>query len=382
MKFAPALAAAVLCAAAHAALPPALRGVNPAMLSGGLFAALDAEGAFGPPPARLAAHDGEFTGLNKGRPPVLLDARVGANLRLGDDPAALPLAQRGQAEPHLARSAVSPEVLLATFQEGRFAADGGSLGCGYSLSRDGGLTWTRALIPALTVSSGGPYLRATDPVAAIGPQGDLYLNTLGSLDNAFGLSAVVVSRSADSGTSWLPPVVVAQSPNTSVMLDKNWLAVNDLPGTPNSGRLVVTWTNFTGNFNYLQSSVSDDRGATWSLPANLTPNTSSNQATQPLFLPDGALIVPYITFLSTSNASLFRIESKLSTDGGRTWPATSTIAANNLIGWDDPDLRDGVFLIGAAAARTSGEVFVSYTAIVAGSPRVLVVKTSNRGASW
>jgi hypothetical protein len=65
------------------------------------------------------------------------------------------------------RSPVDPNFLVATFQEGRFT-DGQAVNCGYSVSRDGGLTWTRALIPGLTASSGGPYPRVTDPVAAIG----------------------------------------------------------------------------------------------------------------------------------------------------------------------------------------------------------------------
>ena len=384
MRSAPALLVGVaLALAGRAAPPPAPSGPNPDMLSGGVFAARDAQGAFGATPARRVAGSGEFSGLNKGRAPVVLDARVGANVRLGDDPAGLPAAQRGQAEPHVARSAADPDVLLATFQEGRFSADGGALGCGYSLSRDGGFTWTRALVPRLTLLNGGPYLRATDPVAAIGPQGDLYLNILGSIDNAFGQSAVVVSRSLDAGATWLPPVVLLQSLSTTVTLDKNWMAVNDLPGAPNPGRIAVTWTNFTGNFSFLQAAVSDDRGATWSAPVNVTPATSSNQGSQPLFLPDGALIVPYITFTTpATSVANFRIESKVSNDGGRTWPATSTIAVNAVAGWDDPDVRDGVFLIGAAAARTTGDVFVCYVAVVGGTPRVLVVKSSNRGLSW
>src|SRR4051812_37911890 len=97
---------------------------------------------------RLRAAD-----LAKGHPPAVLDPRVGANVRLGDDPAVLPATQRGQAEPHLCRSISNINVLLATFQEGRFSADGGAIDDGYAISRDGGLTWTRGLIPLLTQAS-------------------------------------------------------------------------------------------------------------------------------------------------------------------------------------------------------------------------------------
>ena len=112
----------------------------------------------GAPAARNVARAGEFPDLGKGRAPVVLDARVGANVRLGDDPAALPAAQRGQAEPHLARSAVDPEVLLATFQEGRFTADGGAVGCGYALSRDGGFSWTTKEATGVVKDVQGSYV--------------------------------------------------------------------------------------------------------------------------------------------------------------------------------------------------------------------------------
>lgn len=335
------------------------------------------------PPPRAAA----FPDLSKGRPPAVLDARVGANIRLGDDPSALPSSQRGQAEPHIVRSTVNPELLLAAFQEGRYF-DGGAVDCGYAISRDGGLTWTRALIPNLSFASGGRFNRATDPVASIGPQGDLYLQTLGSTSGAFDLAAVVVSRSTDGGATWSTPATVFEQTNALISPDKNWLVVNDYPGTPNFGRLVSTWTNFVYNAagtalgTPIVISLSDDRGATWSPSVDLNPLGSSSQGSQPLFLPDGSLVIVYIQFTDVNNVNRFRIDCKRSVDGGRTFPATVTSVVAAVEGWDDPDLRDGVFLPMAAVARQTGTIFVTYTAVVNGSPRVLVVKSTNSGATW
>ena len=368
-------------------LPPALRGVNPRLLSGGLYSALDASGAFDPRTIVLRARDG-LTDLSKGKPSAVLDARVGVNIRLGADPAALSAGQTAQAEPHITRSVADANVLLATFQEGRFATGGGAVDCGYALSSDGGLTWTRSLIPRLTLASGGNYQRATDPVAAIGPQGDLYLATLASLDNAFGTAALVVSRSTDSGATWTSPAVVFQQTTAQAFPDKDWLTVNDYAAAPNAGRLVATWTNFTSNAagtatgNNLLASVSDDRGATWSSPIAITPTGALNQGSLPLFLPDGSLVVIYATFPNANTSTVFSIDCKRSTDGGRTYPATATRAVANVAGWDDPDLRSGVFLPAAAVARTSGDILVTYTAVVASSPRVLVIRSSNQGATW
>ncbi|MEI2765492.1 MAG: hypothetical protein V9F82_07380 [Dermatophilaceae bacterium] len=45
-------------------------------------------------------------------------------------------------------------------------------------------------------------------------------------------------------------------------------------------------------------------------------------------------------------------------------------------------MRDGVYLIGSAVARETGDAFICYSAVIEGVPRVLVVKSANRGASW
>lgn len=372
-----------LLASAPTQLPAALRGVDPAMLSGGSLLALETAGAFGAPKRPAAA---TYADAGKGQSLALLDARVGPNVTLGEDPEALPANQRGQAEPHVARSSRNGDLLLATFQEGRFAADGGSLGCGYGVSRDGGLTWSRALIPRLTTSSGGPFPRATDPVAAIGPQGDFYLNTLGSVDDAFGLSSVVLSRSTDEGTTWTDPITIHRAPSALEFPDKNWLAVNDRSESRTAGRLVVTWTNFTSNAtgastgNNIVAAVSDDRGTTWTAPIPVTPAGTSNQGSLPLFLPDGSLLVPYITFLS--GTTRFSIQCKRSADGGLTYPAAATTIVATVNGWDDPLVRDGVFLPGAAVARDSGDAFVTYTALVGNAPRVMVTRSKDGGLSW
>src|SRR5262249_23251467 len=130
--------------------------------------------------------------------PVTLDLRVAPNLRLGDDPSPLPPDMRAQAEPHIARSPVDPETLAAIFQEGRFT-DGGAVDCGYSITHDGGLSWTRALIPNLTMTTGGPYFRATDPIAGIDLAKRIFLCTEGAKDTDFTEGAILVSRSLDDG---------------------------------------------------------------------------------------------------------------------------------------------------------------------------------------
>src|ERR1051325_3406248 len=62
------------------------RGIPADRLSGGLFAALDADGVFGPSPTTPSRTRAGAADLSKGHPPAVLDARVGVNVRPGNDP--------------------------------------------------------------------------------------------------------------------------------------------------------------------------------------------------------------------------------------------------------------------------------------------------------
>src|SRR5437016_2602892 len=122
-----------------------------------------------------------------------LDPRVGTNIRLGNDPSALPPGMTAQAEPHIARSPANQNFVVATFQEGRFT-DGGAVDCGYSITTDGGVNWTRALIPNVTKTVGGPYYRDTDPVAGVNLNGTVFLTTEGASDPTFNGGAILLCR--------------------------------------------------------------------------------------------------------------------------------------------------------------------------------------------
>ncbi|MDA7916626.1 glycoside hydrolase [bacterium] len=366
------------------ALPLALREVNPAWISSGVYRHFSAQGAWPNESAIVAREALPTHSPSKGTPPDVLRSWVAANTILGADPSALPAASRQQAEPHIFRSFTNPHIMLATFQEGR-RSDGGAASCGYAFSQDGGYTWDRALIPNLTQVNGGAYFRATDPVAAIDLEGRMYLNTLNARTSDFGLADITISRTEDQGETWSDPQVVFAAPNTQVFPDKNWMTVNDMASSLTQGRLAVTFTTFTSTAtgaargNNLRCSTSDDQGRTWSVPSFITPTGSSNQGTQPLFLPDGSLFVSYIRFLSQTS---FQVESKTSSDGGATWPTNGVIIGEVPFPWDDPDTRDGSFLISAAIARQTGSLFVTWTFSSANTARIAVTRSDDGGATW
>src|SRR4051794_7491852 len=247
-------------------LPEGLRNVPLEHLSSGALLRLDRDGDLVESPSswstRIQSRADTTNRAVMTAAAVALDRRVGANIRLGDDPANLPSTMRAQAEPHIARSPTNPDFLLGAFQDGRFT-DGGAVDCGYAVSHDGGLTWTRALIPYISTTSGGPYLRATDPVAAIDLNGRAFLNTIGATNSQFTTGAILVSRSLDGGLTFEPPAVIYQSPNASFFPDKNWMAINNFGGTSTAGRIVVAFALFgpnNPNGAPIVRSYSDDAG--------------------------------------------------------------------------------------------------------------------------
>lgn len=97
-----------------------------------------------------------------------LDPKVLNNIHLGPDPEILPFQLRAQVAPHITRSFSDPTLLRATWQSGKYSGSFGSVGSEYAVSRDGGLTWVRNFVPALTQGiDSGPFERASQTVGAI-----------------------------------------------------------------------------------------------------------------------------------------------------------------------------------------------------------------------
>ena len=233
---------------------------------------------------------------------------------------------RAQAEPHIARSATNADFIVATFQEGRFT-DGGAVDCGYSITTDGGLNWTRALIQNLTQASGGNYLRATDPVAGVDLGGNVYLNTEGATSGNFGSGDILVSKSTDGGATFAAPSIVFQQISSNAFPDKPWMAINTFSGTATAGRILATFTlfsNTSADGGAIEFALSDNGGTSWTAASIVHAGVTNAQGSQPVFLPNGNAVVIYWNFGTTESLRLVR-----STNGGSSFgvPITITNAA-------------------------------------------------------
>jgi hypothetical protein len=237
-------------------------------------------------------------------------------------------------EPDVAVDPRAPSIVVAAYQAGRFPDGGGAVAIGHATSHDGGVTWQAETMPGLTIAAGGPFLAATDPVVAIGPDGSVYVEALALYDATFPCrSAVAVQRSIDGGTSFAAPVLVEDDRSCAVFNDKDWLAVDTSVRSPHLGRLYTAWAQKQGSNQPLLLRRSDDDGSTWGDVVTLIDAAGPLMGALPVVQPDGALTVVYRT-LSTP-----AVRSTTSRDGGDTFDAPITV--DRIDSTVAPDLRPG-----------------------------------------
>jgi len=189
----------------------------------------------------------------------------------------------------------------------------------YSVSHDGGLTWTSGFVPP--VASSSPFTLG-DPALALDRQGNVFYASLGT--DAEGNNAVIINKSSDNGNTFAPARLVAVDPGS----DKDWLAIGPDPSVFQRDNLYVTWTSFQTNAqgqttgSQLMLARSIDGGATWSSKVLFAPvddgvNSSFIQFSNPVV--DASTGRLYIPFLHFSNIDADNVRVLASDDGGQTF---------------------------------------------------------------
>ena len=280
---------------------------------------------------------------------------------------------RTQVEPHIAVDPNNPQIVVAVVQQGRFP-DGGATAVGYATSHDGGQTWVAGDLPQLTVATGGPFERGTDPAVAFGPDGAVYAESL-----VFGgpRSAIAVQRSDDGGLTFGPPVLAHDDSDASLFNDKDWIAVDTFAASPHRGRVYVAWDQGNSVGQPILLRFSDDRGKTWSPLVTVSSATSGGLGAIPLVQPNGALTVVYEDF-TTGDEEV----AQTSHDGGVSFAPPVTIGSFQ--GGALPDIRSGGLPAAAVDALTGNlyAVWEDRRFRNDGVRDIVISRSSDGGASW
>jgi len=207
---------------------------------------------------------------------------------------------------------VSGSTIATVFQVGR-GFNGGASDIGFATSTNGGASWTNGFLPNLTLSVGGMYAAASDPVVTFDKAHSVWIVT--SLLTASGTDLVAVSRSANA-MNWGDPILVSATKDS----DKQWITCDNTATSPFFGHCYLEWDDPSQPANGLiWMSTSTDGGLTWSAAVN-TASLSTGIGGQPVTQPNGTVVVPI------ENADGTQMLAFTSTDGGVTWNASVTIS--------------------------------------------------------
>jgi hypothetical protein len=203
---------------------------------------------------------------------------------------------------------------------------------GFSVSQDGGQTWSSGFIPPsiTTDASGNTFVGETfgDPSVGVDRSGNFYFANLAStvvLPNGKPPEAhgtIQVNKSTDGGQTWSAGVVV----QIDDLSDKEWLAVGPDPVHKSRDNVYVTWTSFQQAACELRFGRSTDGGATWIAKTIYTPTADPNHPANPQNcltfsnpVVDGITGTLYVPFLHFSNADQDFIQMLVSNDAGETF---------------------------------------------------------------
>jgi hypothetical protein len=191
---------------------------------------------------------------------------------------------------------------------------------------DGGASWQSAVVPGLTLCSGGTYPTASDPWVSFAPNGDVYASSVenhffevGRADNA-----IRVNKSTDGGRTWGAPVTLIEEHDSGFLNDKPSITAD--PGNP--GYVYTVWfrdeaTDQRGTRNETMFARSTDAGRTWE-PARVIAvagNDDPIASHQVLVKPDGTLVIVAEEDVRHGASIDSFLSSFRSTDRGATWSA-------------------------------------------------------------
>lgn len=274
-----------------------------------------------------------------------------------------------EAETNIAVNPVNPSTLVGiitdySLRPGNDQVNGVSK---YTISNDGGATWSDQFVPIKSnayglTSDGVAWLVDRDPGIGIDRSGYVYFSGLylklapgGSATRSTSLStANLISRQTYPGGVYVcagmlpnitmtsaqcnPVFTYTQAKGNTTSVDRDWMAVDAGANSPFAGNVYVVWTHYTGctlttcQAKFIAFSRSTDHGVTWSplmqinLPSQATVDWSMVTVGN-----DGTVYVAYQNYIMMNNERQHFLA--VSTDGGVTFgtPVAMTPIFQNVV---------------------------------------------------
>ena len=238
----------------------------------------------------------------------------------------------------------------------------------------------------------------TDPNVAFDTQGRAYQVTLpfnAYWQNLHPNSAVMLSYSDDLGQHWATGnggAPLEQSPNASSLQlghveDKQWVAVNDIPGSPYQDHVYAAWAVFNGSATKVRMAISRDRGQTFdpaftlSAPAQVGPAVTY---VYPSVDAAGNVYVSVVSFPPSGKASSIYVAR--SSDDGRTWsPFVQAVPDVGLLPTDalpNTTFRDGIVESFTASRTHANHLYLTYENWDGTQFDVYFTQSLDGGATW
>ena len=275
--------------------------------------------------------------------------------------------RNAEVEPHAAVNPVNAANIVAVWQQDRWST-GLSSGNVGATTLDGGATWIASMAPFTrctggNAGNGGDYERATDPWVTFAPNGNAFqmaLATIGASLTPGSVSAMLVSRSTDSGRTWSNPSTLIRD-GSLFFNDKNTISADPT----DANYVYAVWDRLaaSGGGPTLFARTTDG-GDTWEGARSIFDPGPRSQTIGNVIaiLPNGTLINLFTQLDEAAGGQITATLNVLrSNDKGGSWSGPIRVASMQPVGARDPEtgtaIRDGATLAQIATAP-NGDVFV------------------------
>jgi hypothetical protein len=201
---------------------------------------------------------------------------------------------------------------------------------GFYATTDRGTNWTRTCMSVLSGNIG-----CGDPAVGYDLNNVLYIAGL----DCGSPSVAVFEKSTNNGVTWSAPAVAVNATFSGGLVDKDWLQIDDSPGSPFRNNLYISATQFDPSSNsQISVSHSSNGGASWTTKVVDTVQFYPNvdQFSDLIIGADGTVYLSWMRCTANGSAgdcggttATFMLSR--STDGGNTWTTPAVITTATLV---------------------------------------------------